>query len=692
MDRIDQWFERAARNQNRVVTLYPSLLRNRFASYFSYRLRYLFLLEMVAFAVHVAEFLILLAYAPDLGLIIVVLLRAGAPLVRGAWWGAMEVFRERLRGLAGPTRKAEYEQEIAHWLLLSAILAVAVVLCGVAWSATSQLGSAGTESSLVDIYILLITVELALRLPILTLHAGIYAIRRIYRPFAAVLASTLIQAALMAALFDSMHEGALIVSIVAGGAVGMTISLVYIKRMYRVVSVSPTFRQGFDGFLPFLRRLPSLALMWPTVAGLLIRIDGLLVLVLIGLEPLGGNSIDITAGHPTWLTPDFGIFLYVILPAIRGAYDWAGLFYFDFVRLRRSVMLRDLAHVFMAKLVFAAAGVALFFWGLAVIVFLIAFSDVPLAFLIAMVPLFLVRAWLSVYQIRAFADGRFAVVCASAIIAIGGVVMIGTHGYADIGSFMQVKICLLAALVFLIAAQLWDDRRTVAVAPFLSLNDWCRRLAAQTGDIELGLLTVAETTRVDKRSAIRAIVAEGLDGLGHCAWRDSVSLIYFQKLGGRDGPPFDPYEVVETAGGLMASVRQLPAIQKGGGQALVTLRETGLLPQPPSKLDLPALLETFRREFSDGIVLDLQSSGRSRVSAKLDRSAVATAIPLAMHALRSGSPFAWCGAHRLYATYLDQKLRALFFVPRDAEADSLSRWDDALAQWRLADAAASRAS
>ncbi|WPL17757.1 hypothetical protein Thiowin_02796 [Thiorhodovibrio winogradskyi] len=683
MRKIDQWFEKAAKSQNRVVTLFPSLLRNKIASYFAYRLRYLFSFEIISFSVHVAEFFILLAHATKPGVILVVLLRAGAPLVRGAWWGAMEVLRERLRALSGPTDKPEYEREISHWLVLSVILALVVFLCGLSWLFVSLSSANAAETIFVDIYILLITVELALRIPILTLHSGIYSNRRIYRPFLTVLAPILLQAAAMASLFGVLHEGSLIVSIILSGAFSMTIGLVYIKRMYRVVGISPTFRQGLTGFFPFLRRLPLINLMWSTLAGLLIRIDGLLVPVLLGLESIGGEAIDLTAGHPTWKTPDFWLFLYLVLPAIRGAYEWSALFYFDFVRLRRSRMLRDLARGFMAKLVFAAVGIGLFFWALATTVFLFGFADIPFQLLVAMIPLFLLRAWLAVYQIRAFADARFVEVCVSVGIIIAGLVFVEVRGFADIGGLAQIDLCLLAGLIFLIAAQILHDHRTVRVAPFLALNDWGRRLAAEAGKLDLGVITVARKVAEGEKSALREMLEEALEGKGRLAWLDDRRLIYYERVRESDREAFDPYLFVEAAGGLIALVRPLPGPRQGGGAAIAMLRDRDDLRRPSPRLDIFALIDSFRCEIRDGIVLDLQAAGRSREAAKLDKETVASAIPFAMRALRSGSPYAWCGHYRLYAAFLDDNLRALFFVPSDVDARSLKRWDDAFAEWQF---------
>ncbi len=684
MERIERWFQSAARRQQRMIALYPCLLRNRLLPYFVFRLRYLFSLQIIGFAVHVAEFLVLLAYAPKLGLILVVLLRAGSPLVRGAWWGAMEVLRERLREIHGANVKSRAEQEIASWLFLSVILATLVALAGVGWLVWSSSSATTDNTLLIDIYILLIVAELATRIPILTLHSGIYATRRIYRPYWSVLLPTVTQGVVIAVLFVPFQEGALIIAILASSACSLAINYVYIKRMYRIVDLQPKLRQSTRQFGRFVAGLPIVALLWSSTAGFLIRLDGLLILVLVGLEGVAGDTIDLTAGHPEWNTPDLGILLYLIMPAIRGSYEWSILFYFDFVRLRRAVVLRDLAHVFMAKLVFAAAAVGLFFWVMAAVVFLIGFSDIPVAFLLAMVPLFLVRAWLAVYQVRAFADGRFAVVCISIAIVLAGIVVIGTGGFADIGSFIELKICLLIALVYLIAVQVWYDRHEVLAAPFLSLGDWCRKLSDETGGVRVGLLTIAGSATDKNRTVIRATLQDSLNDRGYCAWCDHRSLVYVQRSGRDDVSWFDPYDFFEITAGLITEVRSVPDTLENGRQALDMLRERDILPVPPvESIGASQLVGAFDKLFADGVMVDLASARRAKASAQLDGETATAAIPLSMRALRSGAPFAWCGNYRLYPVFRDQKLRFMFFVPKDVEPSALSEWSQSLSGWSL---------
>src|SRR6478735_1169094 len=130
MNDIDRWFERAARREDRAVSLYASLLTGRIVKYFGYRMRYALLLDGTRYVIHVAEFLIILTSLGGIAAFTVMILRVGSLVVSGAWWGLLEVMRERLRALAGAGQRDAIDREIGSWLTLSAIVSAAVVVGG----------------------------------------------------------------------------------------------------------------------------------------------------------------------------------------------------------------------------------------------------------------------------------------------------------------------------------------------------------------------------------------------------------------------------------------------------------------------------------------------------------------------------------------------------------------------------------
>jgi hypothetical protein len=127
---VDRWFLRTARRGSQPVALFPSLLTGTVPNYLRYRLRYPLLIAAVRFAVHVAEFFILMSSLGGVAAFTVMVLRAGSLVVAGGWWGLLEVMRERLRAFAAAGSRDASGYEIGRWLVLAAVLAVAATAGG----------------------------------------------------------------------------------------------------------------------------------------------------------------------------------------------------------------------------------------------------------------------------------------------------------------------------------------------------------------------------------------------------------------------------------------------------------------------------------------------------------------------------------------------------------------------------------
>lgn len=111
-----------------MPSLYPSLLTGRTFAYLRYRLRFPLLLSTVQFGLHAAEFFLILSSLGGMAAFTVMILRVGSLIVGGAWWGLLEVMRERLRDFSRTADREASDREIGSWLLLGAVLAVVVTV------------------------------------------------------------------------------------------------------------------------------------------------------------------------------------------------------------------------------------------------------------------------------------------------------------------------------------------------------------------------------------------------------------------------------------------------------------------------------------------------------------------------------------------------------------------------------------
>ena len=193
MNDIDRWFERTARREDRTVSLYACLLTGRIVAYFRYRMRFALLLDATRFVIHVAEFLIILTSLGGLAAFTVMILRVGSLIVSGAWWGLLEVMRERLRALAqagDSRRRRARDRSLAGPLGDRGEPAVIDRRRRRRWCCCFP----PDHDSLGHLYAFLIVIELALRMPVRVLHSGMFATRRIYRPLWSMFAPTAVSA------------------------------------------------------------------------------------------------------------------------------------------------------------------------------------------------------------------------------------------------------------------------------------------------------------------------------------------------------------------------------------------------------------------------------------------------------------------------------------------------------------------
>ena len=217
VNEVDRWFARAARRTTQPMSLYPSLLTGRIFRYLGYRVRYPLLIATVRFAVHVAEFFILLSSLGGVAAFTVMVLRAGSLVVAGGWWGLLEVMRERLRTFAAAGNKDASGYEIGRWLTLAVVLAVLVTAVGAVVLAVGNPTGAGPVARL---YAFLIVVEFAIDLPVRVLHSGVYATRRVYKPAWSMIVPTVVQLAILGVGFYFYPGAAIILLALAFNLVG----------------------------------------------------------------------------------------------------------------------------------------------------------------------------------------------------------------------------------------------------------------------------------------------------------------------------------------------------------------------------------------------------------------------------------------------------------------------------------------
>lgn len=682
MTDIDRWFDRTARRQNHIVSLFASLLTGRTFAYFRYRLRYALLLDTARFLVHAIEFLILLASLGRLAAFTIVVLRVGSLIVSGGWWGLLEVMRERLRAFSRSGDRDAAEQEIGCWLVLSVIIASTLTIVG-GVALAAQLPSGRDPIGL--LYAFLVVLETAVRFSVRVLHSGIYATRRIYRPFWSLLAPTVVQLVVISVGYYLYPTAAILIAIITSNAIGIWTTVHYTLRIYRLTGLWPKFGTAHD-LWSALPRIPPWLAFKTTLAGLGLRLDALVVLTILGIYHTNDRAFDLIAGVPAWRHVDTFQFFYLILPLFRGAYEGTGLFYFDFARLRQIPALRDFQLQFFRKLLLTTPFISLFFWSLAAALGLFVLHDTPITFLLALLPLFVIRSVTGIYQIRLFAEGYFGTLIAT--IALWGallwLVWLDPHPVSDL---LEVMAAMITVLIVLIDVQHLRDRKPPPLPTLLALGDWMRELGHESGPVLVGRITVPTWIPAKQRSAAVKLMRETFDGKGYCAFGSPTTLFYYQRTSNGDSDQQPHVALQATTGGAVNRGKSLHAPRTNGRDALARLLTDKWI-QPIDELspepDGPdTLTQKFRTLFADGIVFDLKTRKGTQDMRNLESNVLVRALPMAVHCLEDGVSVVALSGRLLTPVFHHGKLRLLFLLPHDPEAGLFESWMRIIRDWHV---------
>ena len=675
MNDIDRWFERAARREDRAVSLYASLLTGRIVKYFGYRMRYALLLDGTRYVIHVAEFLIILTSLGGLAAFTVMMLRVSSLIVSGAWWGLLEVMRERLRALAQSADTDGIEREIGRWLVLSALAGIAVIIGG---GVALLLLFPPDQDALGSLYAFLILIELALRMPVRVLHSGMFATRRIYRPLWSMFAPTAVSLVVIGVGVFLYPAGAIVIAIIASNAVSIWITVHFTVRAYRLTGLWPKYRgRSMRDLLP---SIPPRLGIEATLSGLGLRLDAVAVLLIAGIYSTNTRAFDLTAGFSGWRDVDVFQFFYLVLPLFRGSYEATAVFYFDFVRLRRIPAFRQFRVSFFHDLLWVTPVITLFFWSLAIPLVLWVMPDIPFSFLLALLPLFVLRSLIGAYQIRLFAEGQFRTLNATILLSAGlfALVWIDVNPASDL---VQITAAMIVLLIIHINVQHLRDR-TTALPTLLSLGDWIRALAAEPQPVRVGRISVPDWIDSRQKSDAVAVMRETFETEGHLAFRSSSRVVFYQRITS-DDTDSRPHLALQTATGGAANRAELLAttIESGRDALDCAIEEDWLQPVDDLTSGPDVLVAEFLSAFPDGTTVDLRTRAGRRAAGTLPQSLLVGLLPSAMKSLGQGAVTVAVSDRWMTPVYYDGTLRLIFVLPTEFDTDTLRRWRRTVNTW-----------
>lgn len=299
-----------------------------------------------------------------------------------------------------------------------------------------------------------------------------------------------------------------------------------------------------------------------------------------------------------------------------------------------------------------------------------------LSFLLALIPLFVVRSVIGIYQIRLFAEGLFCehLVSVAFLVVLLWLVWIKPDPASDL---IEITAAMIAQLILLINLQHRHDRREPPLPRLLTVGDWLGALTCRPGPVVVGKATIPESTTSKQRSAVVDTVRRSLGRDGYFAFTSPKELLYFQPADDARGDR-PPHRLLQAATGAAVG-RGACLRMPTGHQALADLVTARWLPPVDDvSADTESLTRTFREVFPDGIILDLETLEGCEEMRRLDQGVLARTLPAALGSVEQGSVVVEASGRWLTPIYHLGTLRLIFVLPAEPDSVLVTRWRNAV--------------
>ncbi len=469
MSPVRQWLTRRVRRSRSRPNLDEALLFGRQRAYAWYRLRFLVIRSGLRTVLHVLEILLFALVVWPEFLPYFLVLRSGTAVFSGLYWGWLEQMRAETRQQWQKGDSAGVRMVIDRWLKL-ALVVVALQLLAMG-GYLKWFPSPFTSFSILDAYIIACFVRLGLDTLARTFHAGIFAVRRVYRPLFSLLAGDLADVMAVLLLIQWLGPWSFAPALIVGGVVRNAFALYYTRRAYQRTRV-PALRWRL-----FLRHsLPRFESLLPAfkhaAANFTLQLDAWLIMALVAAD--SGNR-----GHMFAAT-----LFHLFRPLFGAGAVWARVFYFDFKRLQTGSfdLLRERFERFMRSLAWiasAAIGALLI-----VIAPLLLGPRLRWEVLALLLPFISARSLLALYQVQAFSYERYGHLL---LIGLGAAALLLSVSFLP--TDLPVTLALLGiglfAIVLLVRAPRHAHPPDRAQGTLRGFAAWLTELAAARGPVRV---------------------------------------------------------------------------------------------------------------------------------------------------------------------------------------------------------------
>jgi hypothetical protein len=402
MNAIDKWLLKQADRENKIPSLIDALLSNRVSPYVIYRLKFLSTRIFVELLITIIEFTFFFSLLKREHVQVLLMAKIATVLFSAFLWGALELPRTRLRSLMDSGRRILVQIEIRNWLFLASIISAILLSISLIYLIISS--TQGDGLNYVEFYMFASLLKISLDVFVRTFHSCIYAMSRIFRPLFIIVLFQLTLFSCSLVLWYFIGPWALpmtqfLVSFLLSG-----IMIYYTNLQYKRLKL-PSEKITSKIKLPRINIKEFIFFLTTGFSNLFLQLEAVLVLVFLRSGQFNVQLIN------------YALFFFLISPLLKGAFDWARLFYFDYKRLEIGIFSNFRAQLNRFLNVVSVIS-AIVFWFFAVIVSLIFFKSLSLNLALVLLFAFITRSILGSYQIRAFSNSRYLELLLSEIIFI----------------------------------------------------------------------------------------------------------------------------------------------------------------------------------------------------------------------------------------------------------------------------------
>ncbi|MBX7158271.1 MAG: hypothetical protein K1X66_07790 [Verrucomicrobiae bacterium] len=651
MKKLNQWFDNQRKKSEAIVTLEETLLGGSFLRYAWFRLRYFTFRTVVEVMLRLIELKVLLTLLPTAVAYVLIGIRILLVLGSGFWWGALEVFREKLRKLHRAGKSFKMPEVIGIWLSFSLLISFLglVILLGVG------LDKLRHGIRMETVYGLICFFRFLLEIPLTTFHSGVYAIRRIYRPLYWIVAIELVSSLGSLALFPWFGVWALPLAFLISSLLNFSIRFYYTKKVYYFYRYWPlSLNLSLKKWQRFGPLLKNDHFFIAGLAHAFMRYEVLLLILFFHHIKSGSESGNILT------------LIFILSPLLVASREWAQMFYFDFKRLEEG-----LYENFRKQFQRQVEDFSLL-WGVGVWIMIMSLGTLILrnfsfeSFL-WLAPFFVINSLLAYEQVKAFSDKNYNLVIQSGFIFFIGTAFLWNFSSSPTAQFAYLGLTTLGALRQVRKNEEFLNQETPHV---LSLLEWLEKLKNLSEPVKWGYLEINKEEKIWQLKVLAEEIRVCFNRGGE------ITLCFPNKILWFEGGAFTAEKLIKTGAGLIKQWTITPFYSRGIEILQSAKLKEVLELNDEIKIGRENLVLRFKDKFPRCFIYDFNEAGQlAHFNAKERRSILFDAVFFARNLCPSASRSAF-----EVTTLLDQgKIELIFVIPKAKFSQALrDQWSSEL--------------